>query len=269
MSSLQVTKTTNIEELLPFFNNDEVAKLFIKLFVPAHAAIFSINETSVSDYITTHHIAYDIMIAENYKNKTREMSHNDIHQDFTDFIIRTALFHRLVIENKSSDVLLKNIYMKWDTLSIESQNFYNENLELMDTKNNKVVIQSNNMDANIDYSNPDNYRVKLKKTNFGENCPNFMIYIPKIDKKIFNKIWFTDKDGKLTKYDESNKEYTNILKQLYCAVFNGDDKNNLPKTYDQKNKNKILNINIDKLIRRRLYNLHNVVSGKTTPPPPK
>ena len=273
MSSLQVTKTTNRQELLPFFNNDGCANLFIKLFVPAPAANYSINETSVSDLYTTHQIAYDIMIAKNYDNKPPEMSNNDIHPDFTDFIIRTALFHRSVdkvTKFESSKVLWDDIYMKWDTLSPESQKFYNANLMFMKyTENSWVDILSNGVDKKINFNNHSEYRISFKKKNIKDECPNFYNFIPKIDKKIFNNIWFTDKDGNKTHFDESDSsiEYTNTLKQLYCDVFNGksDGKfKNLPDKFNNSNyQNKIFNVNVDKLIRRRLYKLHNEVSGKT------
>jgi hypothetical protein len=77
------------------------------------------------------------------------------------------------------------------------------------------------------------------------------------------KIWVTDKNDQLVSI--TTDADGNGLKQLYCDVFNGDDKNKLPTEYNPKNLNKILNVNIDKLMRRRLYNLHNVLSGKTQP----
>ena len=407
MSRLQVTKMRH--ELLPFFGNDGCAELFIKFFIDPSNGTNSINETAALDILKNNLASYELMIARDYvTNKGQGISDKDIHPDFTDFIVRTALFHRSVdkvnklgkyyqlvrswfekiksvnrlslngsdsaadeeeaakmermamneavpeaaanvadakanvakakaeaeadvdaagerkpeaeerrsavaeggffgrrmntmrggsrataiknytkkhddIVNKlmnalhklfphdpstTSKVLWDAVYKNWKNLSPESQKFYKSNLqflEITDEGEEKDITQKD-MDAKIDYSNNNKYRVNFIKKNIEDPCPNFFNLIPKVNKSMSNKIWVTDNNNAIVSI-ETNDE-GNTLKQLYCDVFKGDDTNNLPTDYNLKNQYKILHVNIDKLMRRRLYRLQNVVSGKTQPQVP-
>ena len=66
--------------------------IYSKQFLVGNSAI-SVNQTNADSIIGT--AAYDIMRAANYDRKDQARD-NDVHWEFTDFVIKTALFHRKI-----------------------------------------------------------------------------------------------------------------------------------------------------------------------------
>lgn len=83
-------------EIAPFFGSHGGAELFIKLFIEtAPGYLQSVNETDPTNIVNYPH-AYSLMRAEDYNRKEIGMSNNDVHYEFTDFIIQTALLFRSI-----------------------------------------------------------------------------------------------------------------------------------------------------------------------------
>lgn len=76
---------------------DTRGNVFTKLFIDPTIGNtnFSINEAT-PDSIKNSELAYNIIIAKLYANKPNGINDNDIHPEFTDFIIETALYHRKI-----------------------------------------------------------------------------------------------------------------------------------------------------------------------------
>ena len=92
-------------ELAPFFGNDGRADLFIKLFLSNYNA--SINEANAAE-LANKSMAYDVMKAQNYEVNQPGTSDTDLHSDFTDFIVDTALFHRTLDVTSGAGNALEN-----------------------------------------------------------------------------------------------------------------------------------------------------------------
>lgn len=89
-STAEVTR----DELAPFFGNDGRARLFIRTFLDGNYES-SINEANPSD-LRNNSLALNVMRCANYESSAKlpDMSDNDVHYEFTDFLVQTALFHR-------------------------------------------------------------------------------------------------------------------------------------------------------------------------------
>jgi hypothetical protein len=95
MSDRQVIRQTR-QEIAPFFGSHGGAELFTKLFIenaPGYSR--SINEGDPASIANFQH-SFNLMKAEDYNRKEPGMSNNDVHWDFTDFIINSALFLRSI-----------------------------------------------------------------------------------------------------------------------------------------------------------------------------
>jgi hypothetical protein len=77
------------------FFNDGRGRLFTKAFLQ-EGNFFAKNDTDAKSIVNT--LAFDIMTVKNYKTKRSNWNNNDISPEFTDFIIRTALWHRAIDE---------------------------------------------------------------------------------------------------------------------------------------------------------------------------
>lgn len=91
--------SSNENEKTPFFN-DECGELYVKAFYQGEHFGIAINENNANDIFDK--LAGDLMMAVNYTNKTPEMHTNDVHWEFTDFIVKTALWHKEL--DKSTEV---------------------------------------------------------------------------------------------------------------------------------------------------------------------
>ena len=79
-----------------------------------------------------------IMRVENYENKPEESYGTNVHNEFTDFIVDTALFHKeiddknnTVKNNNKVQIFFENVYAKWNSLNDHVKDFYNKYFNLM------------------------------------------------------------------------------------------------------------------------------------------
>mgnify|MGYP001314957855 CR=1 FL=1 len=217
-------------ELTSFFGNDGRAELFIKLFIePVPDLISSINDedpNKIRDYPR----ALNIMRAEDYKIKDPNMRNEDIHNDFTDFIISTALFHKLIEKKDGSDPnakkFLENVLKNWSSLSQYSKKFYKKFVSFRKKENNKYV----KLDPETEYfdeKNINKYQVVINKTGpKGGKIPSFTNMIP-LYAQFFNDIWATsypdDKPVvvKIKSGDEIAQRISEHLKNIYGFEIKG------------------------------------------------
>src|SRR5438128_2713707 len=88
----------------PFFGGDGRARLFCKYFLKGFGATQAINYPNAETIVDT--MAYDIMTAKNYTNKKEGMSDNDIHYEFSDFIVNTANSHKSIDKQTEAGTIL-------------------------------------------------------------------------------------------------------------------------------------------------------------------
>lgn len=111
-------------DVAPFFGNHGGSHLFYKAFIERTSDFNAINEKDVNDIRTNFPHAYSIMRACDYDNKGN-MGDNDIHYEFTDFIINTALYLRYVqnIEYNSDSIMdMKGGGQAYDKLLADIKN---------------------------------------------------------------------------------------------------------------------------------------------------
>lgn len=77
-------------------DDDTRGNVFTKLFIDKALMGMAINQGQSDDIALSSPEAYNFMIAKYYDTKKSDMADNDIHYEFTDFIIETALYHRKV-----------------------------------------------------------------------------------------------------------------------------------------------------------------------------
>jgi len=210
-------------ELTPFFGNDGRTDLFIKLFIePVPDLISSINETNPST-IRQYSRALDIMMAENYKVKTSDMRNNDIHNDFTDFIINTALFHKSIDNKTGSDInarnFLNSVLKNWSSLSAFSKKFYKKFVNFMIKENSGFRKIEPDME-NYNEKNIANYKIVINKINSaGQDILSFTNMIPQYA-YFFGNIWASNSIGNVVKIFDNSKIQANLpekLKKIYSS----------------------------------------------------
>jgi hypothetical protein len=207
---------------------------------------------------------WHIMRHGNFRKRISDSNDDDIHPDFVDFIIKTALFHRS-IENQNDDsvthaITKKNTYatnneailkirdvifnawanIRSDPLKKDAIDFYNAFIMLLHKTNgdtwNKVESPNAILGENTDY------RINFNKVNingtfstklvFAETLP----YIP-IGKKVFVRC--AENEYISITIDESNKD---IIKQIYYAIFYNKMDATIIKTINDKLGDKFVNL---------------------------
>lgn len=283
-------------ELAPFFGNHGGAELFIKLFIEptgANGYERSINETDAESIINNQY-ASQFMKAESYGRRD-PISDNDVHPQFTDFLIQTALFHRAIDEpaqqlpqspndpSNPAKILWDKVYMDWNNLTESSRAFYRKYLQFMNldaTTNTWKVIPEGSYGTAIP---PYQGRVNLLKTSgrgmrSGEmvtrdpatneivdygllsasECPKFVNLIPKIPGSM-GKIWYTAQDGT----EQPLQTHTDsALKNIYCGAYKFDRSFQIDgqeifpkKVWDPQTQYHVFDINVDKFTRKRFFNI--------------
>jgi hypothetical protein len=81
------------ESLIPFFGESEKALMFFNANYEKGVYSEPINSDTQPESILNKRI-FEMMMAKNYTVKEPKMDNNDIHYQFVDFIVRTALLHR-------------------------------------------------------------------------------------------------------------------------------------------------------------------------------
>lgn len=197
-------------------DKDQRGNFFSKLFITNLAQ--AINEANAAD-IRNHPAALRIMISQEYEIKDLTaavpMRDNDIHWEFTDFIIKTALFHRKIDPNAiargaavgyttltdpDAQAVYNNIFAKWSSLDDETQNFYKTFIELLYRQfpaagaaaggaPTWVPVDPVNYgrDISADFGS---YRLNLKKP-APNQPPLFQRILPKYYQAYSPHVWFT------------------------------------------------------------------------------
>ena len=93
MNIIYMTTTDFYTQLMPFFGYDGRGTQFVNLNYKGIDFQSPINNSKYPDTIRGEPL-FQLMISENYNNIVPNQQPNDIHHEFTDFIIRTALAHR-------------------------------------------------------------------------------------------------------------------------------------------------------------------------------
>ena len=211
------------DELAPFFGLDPRTSLFTKLFITDTENGFSINESNINSVVDSD--AFDIMRSQNYEVKSGMMD-NDVHNDFTDFLIGIGIFHSKVNAGDAQSVnIINRLKTEWNKLSPFAKRFL-QNVATMNLDNNNNVM------------------IKLKD----DGCPMFANYVPKYA-SIFTGIFYTDDSGTVIKYGAPTDE--DSLKKIYCDAYN----QTLPNEPTNPVKN-VFRVNMDDFVRQRLFNFH-------------
>lgn len=110
-----------------FFGGDGRSRLFTKLFFPYGNYNQVLNNNDADSIVGTD--AWGIMSAENHEDNSG-MNNTDIHPDFTDFIVQTALFHKEIDKSTRSGTLLEPLTQSinqsvYNALMTQSSNFNN------------------------------------------------------------------------------------------------------------------------------------------------
>jgi hypothetical protein len=97
--------------------DDGRARLFFQNFV-AGDFVTSVNEGNAVDIVKDNRLAGEIMKTGSYESYAKEqgMSHDDVHYEFTDFVVNTALFHRSIDQSTLSGTVKGNL-----VVSLEQQ----------------------------------------------------------------------------------------------------------------------------------------------------
>lgn len=203
--------------------------------------------------------------------------------DFSDAIAKTLTdtFEKLIndyrpVKAKSTtdDILWNNVYNKWSSLSEQAQKFYKKYVMFME--NDKVL------NPETDTYNPANkaaYHINLVKKSIsdaGQTILAFMRLIPLYSDKIFTGLWYTDKNGKHQFSTSSNTfpstitlNTDNLLKYIYGSTATNARfvTLNLPDKWTPS-PNAIFHINVDDLVRKRLYQLRELLKKEQLPKEP-
>ena len=147
----------------PFFGGDGRSRLFTAFFFPTRNFREVINNDDANRIVGTS--AWSVMSAANHENSG--MNDNDIHPDFTDFIVQTALFHRELDKSTKTgtvvDQLWQNIYNAvYNALLIPSGNFgtiSSASLNLQQPAINPSQGNQGTVIESILHQNPTNYQI--------------------------------------------------------------------------------------------------------------
>lgn len=138
-------------EKLAFFGGDGRGRLFTKLFFPQGNYKFVLNNTDPNSIVGTD--AWSVMSAANHEDNNG-MLDDDIHPDFTDFIIQTALFHKKIDKSTKYGTILQKLFNNIDIIIYKMFNDNEINPKIFSSINhsglefNKSAIHNGNIHLN-------------------------------------------------------------------------------------------------------------------------
>ncbi len=229
--------TSFYDDISPFFSNDGRGVQFVHFNYKGNDYESSINSQNNVDTIMGEPI-FQLMISNNYLKKTDDQNNNDIHQDFVDFIIKTALSHRN-LDKPSTNIpdIMKNINTVDENLEkipdIEFRNFLSRVLiyllrltknkqALPNLKSKKLLDEMIRLNGN---KLPD-FIIPIMKTVIGsykiyESDATYLktVIIPSIVNGIVNTVIETNNDS-LLKTLLTPGNFNKILKSSnYTSIF--------------------------------------------------
>ena len=168
-----------------------------------------------------------LMGSQFYKNKDNEMKNDDIHNDFTDFIVSIARYQSKNVHNKLNENIYKNIYLNWDNLDMDVQKFFDSFVSLYKKDNNKFVkvIDYHNLPKKHD----NNYKMMMDMV--GGGSTTFAKELPNLPHSTEN-IWFSTIGGELTKLQKNSGS---DLVNIYNDAFSDNLNDNFKYGYSLKN----------------------------------
>lgn len=224
----------------------------------------------------------DIALSKNYLDayKAPGMRDQDIHYEFTDFIVKSALFHRKIDrelsggararnislrDSSEAKAVYDNVYANWNRLSQETQQFYNNYVQLLRRRGGDwEPVMTSELPVNIPNDQLDDYRINLKKAE-PKDIPVFGSQLPVLGDDVKN-IYYTKEEGKR----DSIKAKRDSLRDIYQNAYKrGGDFKALPKAPNSwqsdslKTANGIFHVNVDKLVRKRLFRIKKARVGTT------
>jgi hypothetical protein len=113
---------------IKYFFNSDIGVVYYKIFMS------EFNNENIKNYV---------MYSDNFNNKNDKMKKNDIHFQFTNFIINTALYHRKIDKSLESNDEVKNLR---NNLEIKIKKIFNN-------KTKKYDIDVLLKDLNLEYIN--------------------------------------------------------------------------------------------------------------------
>lgn len=112
------------KQLMPFFGYDGRGSQFVNLNYKGIDFESSVNNAKYPDTIRGEPL-FQLMISENYNNIGASQQSNDIHHEFTDFIIRTAIAHRNIdVPTSANKNIIVNKYKYNQSLLNNNDTFY-------------------------------------------------------------------------------------------------------------------------------------------------
>jgi len=253
-----------------FFSNDgdQRGQAYAALFI--HGA----NAVNQTQSILNFPEAYNLMISREYETKAPGMRDIDVHYEFTDFVIKTALYHKLIdgkaLNSTEAQPFFENVVKRWNELSSDAQQFYKTFMGLIKTT---PVVSGSPTVENIEnfgeaIVNPIMYRINLKRNNPGE-ISTFGLSLPLFEQSevIFTKVWYTKADGK----PESTKLVPSDI-SFFRAVYENIHKSGSSSTlsglspdfaaFKEVSKGPLFNVDVTKIVRKALYSIGKAAVGE-------
>lgn len=127
MNIIYIMNTEFYTQLLPFFAYDGRGSQFVNLNYKGIDYQSSINNSKYPDTIRGEPL-FQLMISENYNTIVANQQSNDIHYEFTDFIIRTAIAHRNIdVPTSANKNIIVNKY-KFNQTLLNNNNIFYKNI---------------------------------------------------------------------------------------------------------------------------------------------
>lgn len=162
--------------------------------------------------------------------------------------------------DKAQEIMWNNVVAKWSELSLDSKNYYDDHITVMRVADNtKVDIDK------LSGADMRQYRINLKKTNIGKECPKFQQVIPFIDITHTNFVWYTNASNKIQRTTGAINAVT--LRNLYCEVYRGMPTAgfiNLPLTWVSKS-DVIFRVHVSKIIQKMILRIKKVAAMEEIP----
>lgn len=187
------------------------------------------------------------------------------------------------LSNPTANQFWKNVYLKWNMMDKQTQLLYSKVISLQKIKPSSSLREYTDVKES-EYKNqiPDtelsNYRLNLKKASDGTSrITQFEHLLPFVPSKI-SGFWYTDYNGTIQKYKQklSSSTKKNLLKLIYNGVYFskstkdyitvniGKDEIKLPLVTNVDLTSQF-SLNVDKLIRKRLYLASKLFSSSGLP----
>jgi hypothetical protein len=147
----------------------------------------------------------------------KKMKNNDVHNEFTDFVVDVARYQGNHIHNNFNEKIYNDIYLNWNNLNEETRNFYDTFLGLYqkDNQDYQKVNSYNSLPTD-----PVNGEYKMK-FNMSGGSTLFGKLLPSLPNQT-EDLWYTNSEGNVV---SQSKQSTNDLKSIYTCLFMNADTN--------------------------------------------